>query len=420
MDQLTSVVDERVLLVSGDSHVGPTLDALRTYCPQAYFESFDEFAGSQQVEELRAGVRRGESLYLRTSGHDDPQARLADMDRDGVAAEVMFHNSFNGEPMPFNDLGWPELDNPELASAGFQIYNRWLADFCSSAPERLIGLAHIPLWDLDTAVDEVRWAAAHGLRAVNFPSARPQWVQYNESHWDPFWAAVEENGMVLATHAGAATDPAVRAVNGTPLLLMEAGGAYNRRAIARMIFGGVFERFPGLKLAMTEQPGVWIPASLNELDSAARAPLPLANGELSKKPSDYFKTNVFVGASFIAPFEVEAAVGDWWWTNIFWGRDYPHPEGTWRYSDDPDESPMTHLSLRHAMAGKPHNKVRAIVGENAARVYGLDADKLRGIADHIGPTIEEITTPLEAVPALDGPERQGYGYFAFRTTGPYS
>ncbi len=148
---------------------------------------------------------------------------------------MIFHNSFNGEPMPFNDLGWPELDNPELAATEFQIYNRWLADFCSVAPERLIGLAHIPLWGLETAIDEVRWAAAHGLRAVNFPSARPHWKQYNDTHWDPLWAAVQETGLVLATHAGAATDPAVMEVNGTPLLLIEAGGAYNRRAVARMI-----------------------------------------------------------------------------------------------------------------------------------------------------------------------------------------
>ena len=410
----------RVLLVSGDSHVGPSLKELRQYCPSSYLDAFDEFAASPEVVEQQTAVNQSGSLYLNTSGHDDPGARLADMDRDGVAAEVIFHNSFNGEPMPFNDLGWPEFDNPELASVGFTIYNRWLAEFCAVAPERLIGLAHIPLWDIDAAVGEVRWAADHGLRGVNFPSARPQWTQFNEPYWDPFWAVVEETGLVLATHAGAANDPAVREVAGTPLLLIEAGGAYNRRSVARMILGGVFERFPGLKLVMTEQPGVWIPSALVELDSAALAPLPLTNGDLPRAPSEYFKSNVFVGASFIAPFEVEAAVEDWWWTNIFWGRDYPHPEGTWRYSDDPEETPMTHLSLRHAMAGIPQDKIRAIVGANAARVYGLDADKLRSVAAEIGPTIEEITTPLDAIPAFDGPERKGYGYFAFRTVGPYA
>ena len=68
---------------------------------------------------------------------------------------------------------------------------------------------------------------------------------------------------------------------------------------------------------MTEQPGVWIPSTLVDLDSAVMAPLP-SSGELTKKPSEYFKTNVFVAASFVAPFEVEAAVGDWWWTNLMW------------------------------------------------------------------------------------------------------
>ncbi len=412
--------EERVLLVSGDSHVGPSLEALRSYCPQAHLDAFDEYAASPEVEELRAGARSGRALYLRTSGHDDAGARLADMDRDGIAAEVIFHNSFNGQPIPFDDQGWPQFDNPELAAAGFRIYNRWLADFCSAAPERLIGLAHIPLWDIDAAIEEVQWAADVGLRGVNFPCARPLWTQYNDPSWDRFWAVVEETGLVLATHAGAATDPPVREVNGTPLLLIEAGGAYNRRGMVRMILGGVFDRFPNLKLAMTEQPGVWIPSTLADLDSAVQAPLPLTNGDLSRAPSEYFRANVFVGASFAAPFEVEAAVQDWWWTNIFWGRDYPHPEGTWRYSDDPDETPMTHLSLRHAMAGKPHDKVRAIVGANAARVYGLDEAKLGSIADEIGPTMEEITTPLESVPALDGPERKGYGYFAFRTAGTWS
>lgn len=410
---------ERVLLVSGDSHAGPTLEALRQYCPLAYLEAFDDFATSPRVEMMRSGARQSQGKYLNTRGHNDPGARLVDMDRDGIAAEIIFHNSFNGEPMPFDDIGWPEPDNPALAGVGFQIYNRWLADFCASAPERLIGLAHLPLWDLDTAINEVLWAAEHGFRAVNFPNARPFWVQYNDPSWDRFWAVVEETGLVLATHAGAATDPAVRDVMGTPLLLIEAGGAFNRRLIARMILGGVFERFPRLKLAMTEQPGVWIPSTLVDLDSAAMAPLP-SNGELTKMPSEYFRTNVFVAASFVAPFEVEAAARDWWWTNIMWGRDYPHPEGTWRYTEDLDETPMTHLSLRHAMADIPEDKVRAIVGTNAVRVYGLDSEKLLAIADEVGPTINEITTPLESVPALDGPERQGYGYFAFRTVGPYA
>ena len=98
-------------------------------------------------------------------------------------------------------------------------------------------MAHLPLWDLDSSIAEVLWAAEHGFRALNFPNARPFWSQYNEPYWDRFWAVVEETGLALVTHAGAATDPAVRGVAGTPLLLIEAGGAFNRRMIARMVLG---------------------------------------------------------------------------------------------------------------------------------------------------------------------------------------
>ena len=186
---------------------------------------------------------------------------------------------------------------------------------------------------------------------------------------------------------------------------------------ARSTFFGVFDRHPNLKLAMTEQPGVWIPYMLSEMDSAVLGARTLGV-QLSKPPSEYFRSNVFVGASFMARFEAEAAIEDGSWPNLFWGRDYPHPEGTWRYTDDPDEEPLSHRSLRHTFAGLPEDKVRAMVGENAVRIYGLDADELRTVADAIGPTIEQITTPLETIPTPD--ERDGAGALAFRTIGSWA
>jgi predicted TIM-barrel fold metal-dependent hydrolase len=301
------------------------------------------------------------------------------------------------------------------------MYNRWLADFCSVAPERLIGLVQIPMWDVDTAVDEVQWAADHGFRGINFPASRLGWSQYDDPSWEPLWSVAEETGMVLTTHAGGNIDPAVMQRIGTPLFVLEAAGPMNRRSIPRMIIGGVFERHPGLKLAMTEQPGTWIPQLLTEMDSATLAH-PARDGKpLPKLPSEYFATNVFVGASFMAPFEAEAALADGTWRNMFWGRDYPHPEGTWTFDEAGDSVPLTYLSLRHAFAGDlPEHEVRAMVGTNAVEIYGLDGDALRAVADKIGPTYEEITTPLDDIPDLDGPVRQGMGRFAFRTMGAWA
>jgi predicted TIM-barrel fold metal-dependent hydrolase len=408
--------DLPVLLVSGDSHVGPTLETLREYCPKERLQAFDDHAASPGVTKMRELLQSSDRTYLKTLGHADPDVRLAEMDADGVAAEVIFHNSFNGEPLPLQDRGWPNPDHPELAADGFRIYNRWLADFCSVAPERLIGLAHLPMWDLDAAIEELLWAADHGFRGVNFPATRPGWKHYDHPDWEPFWSVAEERAIVLTTHAGGGSDPAAMDAFGNPLQLIESGGTLNRRPIPRMIIGGVFERHPALRLVMTEQPGVWIPYMLTELDSAVLG-MPVAI-DLPKPPSEYFKTNVFVGTSFIAPFEAQAAVDDWWWTNIFWGRDYPHPEGTWRYTEDPTETPMTHLSLRHAMAGLPLDQVRAIVGTNAVGVYGLDGDALRAVANKIGPSIEEITAPLDEIPSLEA--REGNGFFSFRTLGPWA
>ena len=101
--------------------------------------------------------------------------RLADMDRDGVACEVIFHGSTNGEPIPFYDkasirtaLQYPA--KTKLAMEGIGIYNRWLADFCSVEPARHVGLCHLPMWDIEASIAEVIWAHDHGLKGVNFPA----------------------------------------------------------------------------------------------------------------------------------------------------------------------------------------------------------------------------------------------------------
>jgi predicted TIM-barrel fold metal-dependent hydrolase len=417
------MASDRVLLVSGDSHVGPLLEGqLREYCPKKYLDRFDDYAKSPIVVGIRAALNASASVNAKTAGHYDPDARLADMDHDGIAAELIFHDSFNGEAMPFRDAGWPNPDDPELAAVGFQIYNRWLADFCVAAPERLIGLPHLPMWDMDAAIVELRWAADRGFRGVNFPGARPGWPHYNEAAWEPFWSAAEETGMTLTTHAGGGVDPDATAVYAVAaaLMLIEAGGTLNRRAIPRMIIGGVFERHPGLKVAMTEQPGIWVPNILTEMDSAVLS-VPYRQGEpLPRPPSDYFRSNIFVGASFMSPSEAQDAVRGGYWKNMFWGRDYPHPEGTWKYTEDFIAEPLTHLSLRHTFAGLGETEVRAMAGENAASFYGLDRDKLDVVAEKIGPTLEQITRPLASIPAPDGPEREGMGLCAFRTVGAWA
>ena len=236
----------------------------------AHLDDFDRFAATTAKAKEAAAEMLGGSGYLdhpnlRTPGHHDPAARLADYDHDGVAAGVIFHGSMNMEPIPFisSGLGKPKAyDDRELAGVGMTIYNRWLADVVAGSPHRHIGLAYLPMWDVDAAVAEVEWAHEAGLRGVNFPAMRDgELPEYNRSVWEPLWSVCEELAMPLVTHVGVGTNARYAKLEGIALLQIESGGFTSRRAIWWLIFAGVFERHPGLKLVITETPGNWFPAT---------------------------------------------------------------------------------------------------------------------------------------------------------------
>ncbi len=413
-------MDEPVVIVSADCHIGPRLiEDLRPLCPPDLLGAFDGYV---------ADGNRSKGRYVEhdatddddlspwrnqfSPGHHDPEVRRRDMDHEGVAAEVVFHGSQNDQPVPFQSsmLGAP--DEPELHAAGIRIYNTWLAQTCAAAPDRHVGLAHLPMWDVDLAVDELRWAADAGLRGVNFPAPRPWLLPYNDRAWEPLWAAAEELRMPLSTHSGAG-DPAVfQGPELVALMSIESGGWFSRRAAHLLIFAGVFERHPELALVLTEQPGEWWPTMAAELDSVHRANTgmggPLAR-QVPLSPSEYLHRNVYIGASFLSRNEAEGAVRDGYADRLMWGSDYPHMESTWQLGP----TAYSPLSLRFALAGLDEPTARAIVGGTAIDVYGLDADRLAGVAATIGaPTWAELHEPLEAVPAGASP-------FAFRTRGAW-
>lgn len=416
-----------VVVVSNDTHIGPRLvEDLRPYCPASLLENFDRFAESSRAQKDAAARMLAGSGYLdhpnfRTAGHHDSAARLADYDHDGIAAGVIFHGSTNMEPVPFvtTELGKPQsLAEPELITEGMKIYNRWLADFVSQDPHRHIGLAQVPVWDVEQTIAEAEWAHDAGLRGINFPAMRDGvGLEYNRREWEPLWATCEERGLPLVTHVGGGTNARYSGLEGVALMQIESGGFPSRRAIWWLIFAGVFERHPGLKLVITETPGNWFPTTATELDGVwafydSKRDEPLNKALLSqvpKRPSDYMATNVYFGASFASPFEVEQVVAQGLQSQLLWGSDYPHLEGTFVYRDGRDLPSVTRLSLRNTFCDVDPEDTRRMVGQNAIDVYGLDADVLRSIASRIGaPTGDELTNPIDSVP-------EGASVTAFRS-----
>jgi predicted TIM-barrel fold metal-dependent hydrolase len=417
--------DEPLVVVSADCHIGPRLrDDLRPYCPSSLLDEFDRFA--DHVDDLRARIygkiegRRGAGLSRnrRTDGHFDMDARRADLDHEGVAAEIIFHGSQNEEPIPWGSFVVflpPDTDDPALVAAGREIYNRWLADACATDPVRHVGLAQLPMWDIEAASRELIRAHESGLRGVNFPAPGPGITPYNDAAWEPFWDACEERSLVLTTHSGAGNPDSWNGPEAMVLVQLESGGWMSRRAMHQMVFGGVFERHPGLRLVLTEQPGAWWAPTMNEFDSVYRTQGWMLGSRITRPPSEYCAEHIAIGASFLAPFEAQDAVDHDYVATVMWGSDYPHMEGTWQYPEPDDEVPsFGRASLRHTFAGIPADATVAMLGENAARVYGLDLAALQQVATRIaGPTLGELAQPVERVPA-------GAGIFAFRSFGPWA
>jgi predicted TIM-barrel fold metal-dependent hydrolase len=151
------------------------------------------------------------------------------------------------------------------------------------------------------------------------------------------------------------------------------------RPLTFLIWGGVFERFPKLRVVVTEGTASWVPHYLEHWDERyegwhVTAKLGDYKSHLSMKPSDYYRRNVRTG-SFLARREIDrrAQIGV---GTMMWGSDYPHPEGTW---------PHTREAMRETFRGLPEDEIAAMLGGNAAEFYRFDTGKLAPIVARIGP-----------------------------------
>lgn len=409
----------RCLVISGDSHVGPSVRGdLRPYCEAKHLQDLDDFIlmldGMPAVANEMDLYDTWDPAHLAVSaarskmeGLTSTDARHSDMDADGVAADVIFHGGLNGEAIPFFGFGigitGSKVRFDDLEPVGVHIYNRWLADFVASAPERHVGVAHISVRDVDSAVAEVRWAKDHGLDAINLPAPRRDFVPLTDPVWEPLWATCADLEVTMVSHAGGGDlESRVTGQAQNPLYLMEMPWM-GRRGIWHLIFSGVFERHPTLHFVLAEQYGDWVPATLKEMDSAYRwAQNGALRRALPKLPSEYFLSSCFVTASFMSREEAELGVEGGYASQLLWGGDYPHPEGTF---------PHTTLSLRKTMAGLDREVVDAYLCDNIARAYRMDTTKLRELADRIGPTYDDLSRPYDGPRPDDTPTSLAYREF---------
>ena len=409
--------EERLIIISADCHAGPAgMTDYRTYLDPKFRTDFDSYCAEIDVFETQygSGLTGGGATSAGEDGLWDAAIRTRCLDGDGIAAEVIFAQG----SVPFGI--YPAVGGhhaaigagatPEQIAAGCRAYNRWLADLCAHDPRRHLGIARVPLPDIDAAIAEVEFAAKLGLRGgVHLPPllSKETMPFFNDPIYEPFWAACAANKMALNMHGGANLSYG-SGPDALALVFAEVDWL-SHRGLSHLIFSGVFERHKQLHLALTEQRTHWVHPLLAEFDSIQAHAKRIGRDTLLKKPSDYFRRNCFVGASFLSQPEC-AARGEIGAHCYMWGADYPHLEGTWPYTDQ---------ALRYAFGrGVPSGEIRAMLAGNAARCYYLDLDALKPIADRIGPTEAALRVPIDVLPG-EAPGEPPVRSWAFRRHGAW-
>ena len=408
----------RVLIISADGHAGALPPTYEEYLPRKYHEAarawwlsfaremmaragtfFDQDAVETYTDQGGGGrgLLRQPSEQSRNLGDDeilrilsdetspfaprrgefDAEVRAKDLDADGVAAEVVFPQMVTfGAGL----LQYREPVPPQHNLEGVRAYNRWLADFCKTNPARHAGVALINVDDIDVTVQEIRNAKELGLwGGVLLPTSTGDHPFYHHARYEPIWAVCEELELPLHSHSGWSPDYG-DAEAATAMYISEVD-MWAHRPFTALMWSGAFERHEHLKFVLTETGCSWILETLRLLEYKADLPIfKYFTKDLSLRPSEYFRRQCFIGASFMPPNEGEDRhkIG---LDKLMWGTDYPHLEGTW---------PNTMESLRKTFADYPADEIHALLGTNAARVYDFDLETLGPIRDRIGPHLSDI------------------------------
>jgi predicted TIM-barrel fold metal-dependent hydrolase len=389
-------MSDRYVIISADSHAGLKCEDYRPYLEAKYHGTFDEFLAERHErrdEALRMNYDYIMNWELQNEeglkGAYDAERRDKELDADGVSAEVIFADSdaITGmESPPFGaGLSAGAIADPELAFAGARAHNRFLAELCATNPERRAGIALVPIChDIERAVLEIEsLAGTPGIRGVMVPTMWHDRTAYNHPSYDPVWAACAAANFPVHVHSGEAPREEYNDFIGIYLAEVV---FWTYRPIAHLLFSGAFERHPNLKFVVTEGAAYWAPDMKWKWDQyfggghTTKKMAAMMKGILSKLPSEYFGTNIFIGASTMSKEEIRRrhVIGC---DTVMWGTDYPHPEGTW---------PNTVAKLRSDFHDVPIEDARQILGETAARCYGFDLAALQPIADRVGPTPADL------------------------------
>lgn len=362
------------LLISADSHVVEPADLYQTRIEPKYRDSaphvesreigdyivvkdlqprpvgfegamIDEFAGS--------GVAnwRGYRYANNRPGGWDPIERLKDQDADGVSGEVLYTGL---------GLNWLRSPDSEYSFACARVYNDWLTEFVSAAPDRLVPIAAIPAHGpIEWAVQETERAAKLGHRGIMMLDWSPE-RPFNHPDWDSLWKVCEDLNLPVSLHAGGRDPYSYGVGRGAGGINGSAPKIAPNQAVQEIIWAGVPQMFPKLNVIIVEGGFGWAAHLVDYMDHWWEGHRRWLEPKLDEPPSFYFKRNFWV------TFEDDrAGILTREMLNVdqlLWGSDYPHTEGIW---------PRSRQAVAKDFAGVPDEETDKIVALNCARLFGF-------------------------------------------------
>src|SRR6266481_219755 len=306
-------------------------------------------AAGKRAEELTMFGIRFEDLHR---GGWDPDARLRDQDRDGVAAEILYPT-----------VGMMLCNHPDFdfKHACFAAYNDWIGEYSSAHPDRLLGIGQTAMRSVDDGIRDLQRIKALGLRGVMMPG-NPAVADYDDALYDPFWEAAVDLKLPLSFHILTSWSDTFK-TRGPKLNAFMAIIRGCQDIIGMFIFGGVFERHPKLKVVCVEADAGWVPHFMYRMDHAFKRHRYWLkpSGKLTRLPSEYFRENIYTTFQddWVA-FRMKDMCNI---NRLLWANDFPHSDSTW-----PDSQAL----LREHRAGLTDEEFNFIVHDNVADLYGLN------------------------------------------------
>ncbi|WEK47356.1 MAG: amidohydrolase family protein [Candidatus Andeanibacterium colombiense] len=317
--------------------------------PKPILTAYDR-GGIEDTTELRAG---------------NPVLRLADMDRDHVWAHIVFG--------PVTSI---KTADPEFMAACYATYNDWLhEDFCSAAPDRLIGVAMLPPHPEPAIAELSRLVARGGVKQANLQIAVAE-PRLEDPRWEPLFELLESSGIALSFHVTVfpSVTNAFDKYKGSPGATFLHAKMFIEQFLdpfVDLFAWGILERHPGMKIVIAESGVGWVPWVVEELDYRHYRLWECADfwddrGGIPHKlkPSEVFRRQVY--GTFQQSPTAMRLLEFWGPDNLLWASDYPHPDSIWPNSQKTISETMGHMAI---------DDVRRIVGGNAAKLYGLDLSK---------------------------------------------